>query len=329
VVEIAGNAFLVTGGANLIGSHIADVLLKAGAREVRLYDNLAFGSSDPIKHLEGDARVKVIRGDVLRLNQMIDAATGVSGIFSLAAFLTLPMAANPALGVEVNTMGMVNTLEAARLTGVKRVILSSSIAVYGAVEADVITEDAPFITKGASPPFQLYSATKLLGEALCAQYHKLHGVEFNSMRFSSVYGERQHARAVNANYIADVYDRVNRGEPPVIIGDGSEVHDYIYVTDVAEACVAGMASKIHGKTFNTVTGVDTTHTRVAEIVIDVCNAKHLKPEYKPDTRAVTASASAHLGLSRARAERELPWVPKVSIEDGIRRYIAWRREQKA
>jgi UDP-glucose 4-epimerase len=140
-----------------------------------------------------------------------------------------------------------------------------------------------------------------------------------------VYGERQHDRAVNANFIAALYNQVKRGERPVIVGDGTEVHDYIYVTDTAEACVAAMTSAAHGHAMNIVTGIDTTHTRVAEIMLAACGAKNLRPEYRPDNRPVKSSASAHLNFSRAKAQREIGWTPKVSIEDGVRRYVAWRR----
>ena len=114
---VAGKAYLVTGGASLIGSHIADQLLDQGAAEVRLLDNFALGTPETIAHLVGDPRIRLVRGDILRLNELIDATAGVDGIFALAGFLTLPFSQNPPLGVAVNTTGVVNTLEAARIAG--------------------------------------------------------------------------------------------------------------------------------------------------------------------------------------------------------------------
>ncbi|MFM7416343.1 MAG: NAD-dependent epimerase/dehydratase family protein, partial [Alphaproteobacteria bacterium] len=101
-MEIQGNAYLITGGASLIGSHLADALLAAGAAEVRLLDNFALGSNEMIAHLLGDSRVKLIRGDILRLTDLLEASTGIDGVFALAGFLTIPMLANPSLGVQVN-----------------------------------------------------------------------------------------------------------------------------------------------------------------------------------------------------------------------------------
>lgn len=323
--EAAGQTFLITGGASLIGSHLADALLAAGAAEVRLLDDFSLGTPDLVRHLDGDARVRLIRGDVLRLNEAIEAARGAAGVFALAAFLTLPLSRNPYLGASVNTVGVLNTLEAARIAGVARVVLASSISAYGASSADPLVEETPFASAGQQPATNLYGTSKLFGEAACAQYGRSYGLEWNALRFASVYGERQHARAVNAVFIAETYERAARGEAPVIVGDGAEVHDYVHVTDIAAACLAAMTSAAEGEVMNVATGVDTTLDRVVEIVLAACDARHLRPERRPDTRAVKSASLARLRLSRAKAERVIGWTPKVGVEEGIRRYVAWRR----
>ena len=322
---IAGARFLITGGASLIGSHLADALLAAEAAEVRLLDNFSLGTPDVIAHLDGNPRVTLVRADVLRLNELIDAARNITGVFTLAAFLTLPLSRNVPLGVAVNTQGLVNTLEAARIAGAGRVVLSSSVAAYGASTPDVITEDTPFTSAGQQPATSLDGLCTLMGEALCAHYARAFKLEYNALRFSSVYGERQHARAVNAVFIAEAYDAISRGERPVIVGDGSEVHDYIYVTDIAAACVAAMASRSHDNVLNIATGVDTSLNRVVEILLEACGTPDLQPEHRDDTRAVKSASVSHLGFSRVEAERTIGWTPKVPIEEGIRRYVASRR----
>jgi UDP-glucose 4-epimerase len=320
---VAGKAYLITGGASLIGSHLADALLANGAREVRLLDNFALGTPETIAHLEGETRVTRLRGDILRLNELIDASQGADGIFALAGFLTLPMSQNPPLGVVVNSVGMVNTLEAARIARVRRVVFSSSVAAYGNTVAETLTETAGADMASVSPIAAVYGTTKLLGEALGLLYAQKYGVEFNALRFSSVYGERQHYRAVNANVIAETHAAIRRGERPAIVGDGSEVHDYIYVTDVAAGCLAAMAEGKGGQVMNLVTGVDTTHTEVVRTVLDVCGST-LTPEYRPDNRAVRSAGGTHLGFSRAKIERELGWTPRVPFREGVRRYVTWR-----
>lgn len=325
-MSAAGKTYLITGGASLIGSHITDALLAAGAAEVRLLDNFALGTPDMIAHLLDDARVKLVRGDILRLTDLLEASQGADGIFALAGFLTIPMLANPSLGVQVNTVGMLNTLEAARFAGVRRVIFSSSVAAYGNTEADVLREDAPTTAASLSPVSAVYGVSKLFGESLCRLYAQKFGVQFNALRFGSVYGERQHARAVNANFIAETYERVRKGERPVIIGDGREVHDYIHVTDIAAGCIAAMVSEKHGEVLNLVTAVDSSLTDVVQAVLRICGST-LEPEYKPDTRAVRSAGGTHLGFSRDKAKAVTGWEPRLNLEDGIRQYINWLKQQ--
>jgi UDP-glucose 4-epimerase len=327
MTEVAGKAYLITGGASLIGSHLADALLAGGATEVRLLDNFALGTPDTIAHLSAEPRVKLMRGDVLRLNEVLDASKGADGAFALAGFLTIPMLQNPALGVQVNTVGLLNTLEAARFAGVRRVVFSSSVAAYGNAEAKVLEEDAATVTATLSPVSAVYGVSKLFGESLCRLYAQKYGLQFNALRFASVYGERQHARAVNANFIAETYERVRKGEPPIVIGDGKEVHDYIYVTDIAAGCLAAMTSDKHGLVMNLATGVDSSLTEVVRAVLKVCGSA-LEPEYRPDTRAVRSAGGTHLGFGRKRAESEIGWVPRVALEEGIRRYIRWLEQQR-
>jgi UDP-glucose 4-epimerase len=326
---VAKGNYLITGGASLIGSHIADVLLAEGAKEVRLLDNYSLASPATIAHLNDEPRVKRIRGDVTRLPDLLEAMKDVDGVFALAGYLTLPMAQDPLAGVSVNTLGMVNTLEACRFSGARRVIFSSSVAVYGAPVQYPITEDVGYNSAGLAPPSLLYGSSKLMGEALCARYAKSFGLEFNSLRFASVYGERQHARAVNAVFVAQVCEQVRRGEAPVIQGDGSEVHDYVYVTDVARACVLAMQSASHGHALNVATGVDTTSTQIAQIALQLLNRHDLKPKYQEDKRAVKSAAGTRLGFSRDKASREIGWEPRVNIEEGMRRLIDWQKKDAA
>ena len=325
--QVEEQSYLITGGASLVGSHIADSLLANGAAEVRLFESFALGTPDTIAHLLADSRVKLIRGDVLRLNEMVDAAAGTAGVFAMAGYLTLPMSSNPALGVAVNSMGMVNTLEACRIRDVRRVVFSSSTAVYGTSNPPEMVEPTPYTSKGLSPASAVYSASKLLGEALCDLYARQHGVEFNVLRFSTVYGERQHWRAVNAAFMAELYEQVRRGERPVVLGDGSEVHDYIYVTDVAQACLLAMTSERHGQIMNVATGTDTTLKQLAEFIVAASGVGQVEVEYRPDTRQVKSSVVDHLANSRQHAGEVLGWSPQVGMEEGVARYIRWRESQ--
>lgn len=327
-MQIAGSKFVITGGASLIGSHVADALLAQGAGEVVLLDNFSLGTPETVAHLSGEPRVKLLKGDILRVNELYDAFKGAQGVFAIAGFLTLPMSQNPPLGLAVNVEGQVNTFEACRYAGVKKLVFSSSIAAYGEPEGGgVIDETAPANLANYQPGSMLYSCTKLIGEALCKLYSQKHGVDAVALRYATVYGERQHYRGVNALYIIQNWDKIMRGERPVLPGDGSEVHDYIHVADVARANVMAMASDVTGEVFNTVTGVETTVQRIAEILLEIAGSD-LKPLYADDAGAVKATSSASLKLSRDKAKRMLGWEPQVSVEEGIRRLIEWRKAQQ-
>jgi UDP-glucose 4-epimerase len=327
-MNIAGGKFVITGGASLIGSHVADQLLAQGAGEVLLLDNFALGTPQAVAHLQGDERVKLVRGDILRINELYDAFQGAEGVFAIAGFLTLPLTQNPPLGLAVNVEGQVNVFEACRYAGVKKVVFSSSIAAYGEPGPGLIDEDSPSNLASFQPGAMLYSCTKLIGEALCKFYAAKHGVQAVALRYSTVYGERQHYLGVNALYIIENYDKIVRGERPTLPGDGSEVHDYIHVADVARANVMAMASEVSGETFNVVTGAQTTVKRIVEILLDITGSD-LQPDYVAAGGAVKSTSGTELDLSRAKIERMLGWRPEVPIETGLRRLIDWRATQPA
>ena len=323
-MNIKGGRFVITGGASLIGSHVADVLLAQDAREVVLLDNFALGTPETVSHLLKDGRVKLVRGDILRVNELYDTFADTDGVFAIAGFLTLPLTLNPPLGLAVNVDGQVNVFEACRYRGVKKVVFSSSVATYGEPGPDEIDEKAPANLAPFQPGATLYSCTKLIGEALCRLYHAKHGVQALALRYSTVYGERQHYRGINALYIVENYDRIVRGERPTIPGDGSEVHDYIHVADVARANVMAMASDVSGETFNVVSGVATTVKRLVELLLEITGSK-LEPAYTSAGGGVRSSTGSRLNFSRKKIERLLGWRPEIDIEVGLRRLIDWRR----
>lgn len=325
-MKIENGRFAITGGASLIGSHVADQLLAAGASEVVLLDNFSLGTPQAIAHLEGDSRVRLVRGDILRVGELFDAFEGADGVFAIAGFLTLPLTQNPPLGLAVNVDGMVNVFEACRFRGVKKVVFSSSIAAIGEPGSDPITEETHSNLAAFQAGTKLYACSKLIGEALCQLYSARHGVGGAALRYATVYGERQHYRGVNALYIIKNYDRIMRGEPPQITGDGREVHDYVHVSDVARANVMAMASEVSGEIFNIGSGVATDLNRLVAILRDITGTP-LEPEYVEAAGAVKSTRGTTLDFCIDKARTVLGWEPQVSIEEGIKRLIEWRSQQ--
>ena len=315
-MNIKGGRFLLTGGASLIGSHVAEQLLEAGAGEVILFDNYALGSPEVAAFLAQDKRVKAVRGDITRLYELMDALAGVDGVFALAGFLTLPLSQNPGLGLDVNVRGMFNIVEACRHCGVKKIVFSSSVATFGDPEGDTVDETTPFRWHTAPPALALYASSKIIGENLLRLYKQRYGLDYVALRYSTVYGERQHHRGVNALHIIESYERIKQGERPVIAGDGSEAHDYVYVGDVARANVMAMASEVSGESLLIATGIDTSVNDIVAILLKLTGSP-LKPprgarqgadddQSEPRLLAGKGEADARLGSANRHRRRDPP-----------------------
>ena len=326
--SIEGNTFLVTGGANLIGSHIAQSLLHKKAKRVIIYDNFYFGPAKHVDSIFEDPRIELVRGDVMRLDQLLAAMKGVDGVFSMAALLTAPLAKDPLVGVRVNVEGLINQLEACRFSGVKKLILASSIAVYGAPTQSLISESNPWVPNNLTPPFAMYSLTKLLGENLGRYYANMHGVNFSATRFSTVYGERQHDRGVNTQAIPRTINSIREGKSPELPGGGHDAHDYIHAQDVALGTLHAMEHGVTGESYNISSGVSTTTREVVQLVIDAMDSS-LKIVDVDDTRSDRGTIESSLDIDISKAKKDLGWEPTISVKEGVYRLVEWYQNEEA
>lgn len=324
---IKGNKFVIVGGASLLGSNIGRQLLGGGASEVVLMDNLSLGSATAVEDLLTDARCTFIRGDMLRMNELFDPFKDAAGVFNVAGFLGGPMMANPWMGLDVNVRGIQNVLEASRVQGVKKVIFSSSMGVYGKINSQPCTEDAPFDWNGVGPGLALYSGSKIVGEGLCQLYHQQHGLGYAALRYSNLYGENQHKRAIDGTRVVNAWERIRNNEAPIIDGDGSNVTDFIYIGDVARANLLAMESDNNGA-YNICSGVDTSFNDLIGALLKACGSD-LEPQYKVDEAKVANPVVTKLGVSVEKAKRELGWEPTVDIEEGMRRLVVWLDAERA
>jgi UDP-glucose 4-epimerase len=327
MVEIAGQRFLIIGGASLSGSHIADKLVLGGAAHVVLFDNFSLASRHAIAHFESDDRVSVFLGDMLRLETLIEAMQGIDGVFLVAAFLAGPLAADLRQGLDVNIHGVRNVLEACRLCGVKRIVFSSSVGMYGnAGHLDSIDESTPLMTDGMGSIMAIYSASKLIGESLCRLYFERYGLEWAALRYSSIYGPRQHSHSINALPIIEIYEDLVAGKRPIIYGDGEDVHDYVYVGDLAMANVKAMRASGCGAA-SVVSGESRSINEIAHIIGNALQSE-LRPEYRNPENRLAFTKSKRLRYSRAKAKELWSWEPEVRLEEGISRYVEWRQGKR-
>ncbi len=325
--KIQGNKFVIVGGASLLGSNIARQLLDAGVGEVVLMDNLSLGTATAVEDLITDPRCSFIRGDMLRMNELFDPLEGAAGVFNVAGFLGGPMLANPWMGLDVNIRGIQNVLEAARVQGVQKVVFSSSMGVYGKINDDPCTEDAPFDWNGVGPGLALYSGSKIVGEGLCQLYHQQHGLGYAALRYSNLYGENQHKRAIDGTRVVNAWDRIRNGQAPIIDGDGSNVTDFIYIGDAARANLQAMEAAANGA-YNITSGVDTTFNELIGAILEACGSD-LKPEYKVDEAKVANPVVTRLGVSVAKAKTDLGWEPQVDVKEGMRRLVKWLDDERS
>ena len=327
-IRIEGARILVAGGGSLVGSHLAAALLARGVGEVLVYDPIAFDAEDALGDLKTDPRVRLVRGDLMKLHQVIEHMEGINGAVNLAAYMTLGLSQTPMDAIDLNVRGHIHFLEAAQIRGVKKVVFASSNAVYGYGIGGGIADDTPHHNAGIPAAAAAYGSTKVLGEQLCRLYYQKHGLDYVVLRFSTVYGENQHYRAANALYIIETWDRLQRGERPQLFGDGSESKDFVYAGDVARAICLSLESDATDVALNTSGGKGISTKELVEMVTRIAGS-NLEPEYIADDGRVRLPTGAGLHFINTKAREVLGWQPEMELEEGIRRLVADHEARKS
>jgi len=297
---------IVTGGAGFIGSHVVDALVARGD-EVHILDNLATGSPENVSTAatfhEAD-----IRTDAARLFAEVRPELCVH----LAAQADVNTSVRrPDYDAEVNVLGTVRILEAARATGARIVFSSTGGAIYG--ECDVpATELSP------RRPLSPYGIAKLAAEEYLAGWNRLYGTSHVALRFANVYGPRQLA-SLEGGVIAIFLERMAAGKPTAIFGDGAQVRDFVHVEDVVEAVLA--AGGHAGGVFNVGTGVGTSINEL-HAACRLAAASSGLPSYEPGREGDVI----HSVIDPALAAAELGWRPQTSLADGLA--LTWAATRK-
>ncbi len=296
---------LVTGGAGFIGSHVVDKLIAAG-HEPRILD---------VRPSPYHPDVDTVIGDMCVLEDMVRAADGCDAIAHLAAAADVGEVQQDPVGSEqLNARGTVNVLEAARQLEIDRVVYASTIWVYSDVDAEHVDEATLL-----APPAHLYTATKLAGELYCRSYRELYRVESTILRFGIPYGPRARPAAVIPIFVR----KALAGEPLTLAGGGLQTRRFVYVEDIAEGVVAGLAPQAADRTYNLVGDEEVTIREIAERVRDEIGDVEL---VLTEGRAGDFKGAE---VSGARASSELGWEARTPFAEGLRRYVAWHREHYA
>lgn len=290
---------LVTGAAGFIGSHVVDRLCNHGV-DVRVFD-LA-----PPSHRDD---LDFFPGSILEVDQLSVAFRGVDAVIHLAAMADVnEVFEAPHYSENVNVRGTANVVEAARRTGIQRVIYGSTTWVYSDAIPQEVDEETPLMA-----PSHFYTATKLVGEYYCHSYGELYDLGTTVLRFGIPYGPRARDGAVVPIFVRKALN----GEPITIQGDGSQYRKFVYVEDLAEGVALALKPVAANKTYNLDGIQKVTITEIAETVQKVVGSAEI--EYVP-ARPGDFSGKE---VSSARAVKELGWEASTSFEEGVRRYVEW------
>ena len=294
---------LVTGGSGFIGSHITDKLKDNGV-EVRVYDGVMPSHRKDIEFYQGS---------ILDITALNFAMNGVDAVFHLAAVADVKDVYNdPYYSESINVRGTINVLQAARRANVKRIIYGSTTWVYSDADADKVDESTPL-----HAPSHFYTATKLAGEYYCQSYSKLYEMEITILRYGIPYGPRARDGAVIPIFVRKALN----GEPLTIAGDGAQFRKFVYVEDLAEGNVLALNSIAKNKIYNLDGKEKVTIKQIAETIQKILG--DVKIEYIPGRPGDFSGKE----ISSELTQRELDWEPKVSFEEGVRRYINWYKQR--
>jgi len=314
-MDINGAKLLITGGCGLIGSATIDLLLREhDPARIVILDNLTRGTLANVAEALKDPRVAVMRGDVRDAAVVHDAMRGVDGVIHMAALRITACAAEPRAALEVMCDGSFNVLEAARAAGARQVVAASSASVYGMADA--------FPTSEQHHPYNnrtWYGATKVMLEGLLRSYHTMYGLPYVALRYFNVYGPRMDMHGKYTEVLIRWMDRIAAGEPPLILGDGTQTMDFVYIEDVARANVLALASDVSDDVFNIASGTETSLRELASALLRVMRSD-LRPVYGPERNV--NPVSRRLADTR-KAEATLHFKARVGFHEGLERLVKW------
>ena len=321
-MNINGSRILVTGGAGLIGSSTIDLLLREHTpAKIVIFDNLVRGRLANVERALADKRVSFVEGDIADSAAIERATRGMDAVIHLAALRITACAAEPREALEVMCDGSFNVVEAARLAGVKRVVAASSASVYGLADSFPTREDHhPYNNR------TWYGASKVMLEGLLRSYHAMHGLPYVAMRYFNVYGPRMDIHGKYTEVLIRWMDRIANGQPPLILGDGLQTMDFVYIDDVARANVAALRADCEDEVFNVASGCETSLAELASALLSVMGAQGLVPEHGPER---SVNPVPRRLASTEKAERLLGFRSQVGLHDGFTQLVAWWRVHRA
>src|SRR3954447_23690089 len=304
--SLRGERVLITGGAGAVGSNLADQIVRAGASEIVVLDNFVRGRRENLAWAIENGTIDLVEGDIRDRDQVAELMQGIDVVFHMAALRITHCAAEPRTALEVMVDGTYNVLEAAIAAGVRKVVAASSASAYG------LAVDFP--TTEAHHPYAndtLYGAAKVFLEGLLRSMHSMHGLDYVALRYFNVYGERMDIHGVYTEVLVRWMERIAAGQRPLILGDGRQTMDFVFIADIARANVLAAASDVTDEVFNIACATETSLGDLATMLLKVMGSD-LDVEYGPP-RAVNGVTRRLAGIDKARDQ--LGWVPEIDLEE--------------
>ena len=314
-----GKRILITGGAGLIGSHIADLLAGQSPAEIIVYDNFVRGRLENLAQAQASAPFTVVTGDIRDIDLLATTMAGIDIVFHQAAIRITQCAEDPRLAHDVLATGTFNVLEAAVAAKVQKVVAASSASVLGAADVFPTTEQHhPYNNR------TIYGAAKTYNEALLRSFNEMYGLDYVALRYFNVYGPRMDVYGAYTEVLIRWMERIAAGLPPIIMGDGTQTMDFVHVRDIARANVLAATSNATDTVFNVASGTETSLSDLARILLGVMGSS-LTPIHEP---ARKVNPVARRLAATEKAEREIGFRAQISIEEGMRDLVSWWQAER-
>jgi UDP-glucose 4-epimerase len=308
---------LVTGGAGMIGSHLVDLLLDAGAREVVVLDDLSRGRMDNLAGATARGGVTFVQGDIRDRALLARTFAGIDVLYHLAAIRLTQCAEQPRLSLEVMADGTFNVFEAACEARVARLVAASSASVYGA--ADRFPTDESHHQHNDRT---FYGAAKTYSEGLLRAFREANGLDYVALRPFNVYGPRMDTLGAYTEVLIRWMDRIEQGKPPIVFGDGAQSMDFIYVEDVARAFQLAATNGAPGEVYNVASGAETSLVGLAEALL-----RAMDSAIGIEFAAPRAGSPVPRRLAATeKAGRDLGFEAAYTLDEGLRRLVTWWRK---
>ena len=320
-MDIDGAKILVTGGAGLIGSTTIDLLLRQHApARVVILDNLVRGTLANVEYALQDPRLSFVQGDICDADTVKNVTQGMDAVIHLAALRITACAADPRRAMQVMCDGSFNVVDAAREAGVRKIVAASSASIYGLADS--------FPTREDHHPYNnqtWYGASKVMLEGLLRSYHAMHALPYVAMRYFNVYGPRMDLHGKYTEVLIRWMERIAEGRPPLILGDGEQTMDFVYIDDVARSNVLALLSDADDEVFNVASGTETSLNDLAAALLKVMGSS-LHPEHGSERGVNPVSRRL---ADTSKAERLLSFRSQVTLEDGLARLVDWWQHSRS